>query len=164
MKTSDSKSRSGYSQRPHIERKMVCCTNGFLPHRNLGHGQGLWAYGSAFLPGTPSHLSPGVRVLLVKLLPYLMIRVPFWHLAEEKGSSNIHVLRKYWKLPHITLITCAIWGATVFWEISPHSFLNQTYLSQMPVGSGWLSLAWGLSCPWQRQSAGFWISVCLRVT
>ena len=134
MKTSDSKSRSGYSQRLHVQREMVCSANGSLSQRNFGHCQELWAYDLSFHPQHPfpfisCHPYLSSKSYTVPFM-HLMSCVHFWHPKEKQESSNVHLIREQWKLTQKTLITCAVWGATVLLKTLPHGFLNKTFSNQ----------------------------------
>lgn len=85
------------------------------------------------IPSTPSHLSPVIHTYLVRVrLSHSCIWwvVSISDILRRRESSNVHLIRKQWKLTQKTLITCAVWGATVLLKTLPHGFLNKTFSNQ----------------------------------
>ena len=123
MKTSESKSRSGYSQRPHVEREMVSCANGISPTGTSVTFESSKPVAQHSISGTHSYLSPGMSILVVeldchaqvfndlspRLTPRGEIGVSHNIFAEEAvkaASHNSHYLRCLGSNSVIEGVTC----------------------------------------------------------
>lgn len=165
MKTSDSKSRSGYSQRPHMKGKWFVVRMVFFPTGTSVMVKGSEPMTQHFIPGTPSHSSPGMRARIVKLLscswsddprPFLTpasrgTRVLWYTFAWEvlkAASQNSHYLCPSGSNSFIGGITTWLPESNIF---KPNAY--GIWKTQAGLGT---------SCPWQRESAGFWTSVCVK--